>query len=461
MRNKYNIIIEKILIYIPFLTFLLYTNVHLAFAMQSNSAFVSSIINFFNKLYMKSPYIFLLIALILTIYTLINGSKKQKLITIATIIGCLLMCYNLTTESIKIGFLTVLLFVSSYLIGILFTLSIYIYIKKNNINDIKKKIITVAKSIVIYVGIMFFLAAISNTNQYSYTYVEQGVTAWIRSTNALGHALVFLLPLFMVCYIRDKKNNYLFYIIVIAILDLLIGTKACYYGLLSTSFITTLYLFIDFIKTKKHHYFKLLSLTILSVLIVLVSSNLYVSNNIKKSIKNNTNEQGKIDIVNFVISDRDSNVDIIKPAFNDSNTFTKMFGLGLYYPRFDFSYVEFDLLDNLYLRGVYGLVLYVTFFGIIVINIFKGVFNNIKKHFDIDYLSMLLTLAYIGFSSLFVGHVVFNLMTLTVAIMLMLYYIFIIDKRIETKIELLKEEASKIELSKKETSKKKYKKRKK
>lgn len=433
MKNKNNNIIENFLFYIPFLTFLLYTNVHYVFAMKSNSKFISMIINFFNKLYMKGPYIFLGIALILAIYVLINGSKKQRIITIATIIGCLLMCCNLTNDNIKVGFLTTLFFISSYLMGILYMLSISIYMKDKKINDIQKKVITGVKLIVIYVGIIFLLATLSNTNQYSYSSAEEGMTAWIRSTNALGHALVFLLPLFILFYVRDKKINYLFYIIVITILDLLIGTKACYYGLLSTLLIVNLYLFIDFLKKKKHHYFKLLSLVIVLGLVLVSSSKLYVNDNIEESIKFNTNEQGKLDIVNFVTSSRDENVDAIKPFFNDSNISTKIFGLGIYYPRFNFVYVEFDLLDILYLRGIYGLILYITFFGTIIVNIFRGFFKDIKKHFDIDYLLMFLTLGYIGFASLFVGHVIFNLMPLTVAIMVMLYYLFIINKKDEPK----------------------------
>jgi hypothetical protein len=103
-------------------------------------------------------------------------------------------------------------------------------LKDKKIEDIKKKVITGAKFVVIYIGIIFVLAILSNTNQYSYISAEQGATAWFRSTNGLGHALVFLLPLFILFYVRDKKNGYLFYIVVIGALDLAIGTKACYYS---------------------------------------------------------------------------------------------------------------------------------------------------------------------------------------------------------------------------------------
>jgi hypothetical protein len=199
---------------------------------------------------------------------------------------------------------------------------------------------------------------------------------------------------------------------------------------LSTLSIIVIYLFIDFLKNKKYHYFKLLSLAIILGASILIGSSLFVTNNIKDSIEHNTNEQNQVDIVNFVISDRDENVTIIKPFFRESNIFIKIFGLGLYYPIFDFIYVELDLLDLLYSRGFYGLILYITFYGAII-KMLMHVFINIKKCFDIDVLLMLLTLGYIGFASLFVGHVLFNLMPLTVAIMVMLYYIFTINKRLE------------------------------
>jgi hypothetical protein len=381
---------------------------------------------------MKGSYIYIVISLILAIYILINGNIKHKLIMLATVIGCFFAYDNLLFSEITTSeFLTSLLFVSSYLMGIFYTLALLIYLKDKRIEDIRKKIITSAKIIVIYVVVIFVLAILSNTSQYSYASAEQGLTAWFRSTNGLGHALVFLLPLIILFYVKDKKHKYLFYIIVISILDLMIGTKACYYGLLSTLFITTLYLSIDFLINKQYHYFKLLSLVIVLGTIIFTSNNLYVTENIKKSIKHNTNEQGQINIINFVISDRDNNVAIIKPYYEESDTFTKVFGLGLYYPKYDFIYVELDLFDLLYSRGVYGLILYVTFFGAIIINIFIKVISNIKKSFDIEVILMLLTLGYIGVASIFVGHVLFNLMPLTIAIMVMLYYPFIINKRIE------------------------------
>lgn len=430
MRSKFNNIIEKFLFYIPFITFILYTNVHSFFAMRSNSSLISVLINIFNKLYMKGPYIFLGIALLLTIYVLINGSKKQKLITLATVIGCILMGLNYF-RNIETSFLTALLFISSYLMGILYTLSIFIYMKNKSVDDIQTKIIKGIKTIVIYLGVMFLLAIISNTSQYSYNSAEKGLTGWIRSTNALGHSLVFLLPLFILLYIKDRKNNYLFYIIVIIILDLLVGTKACYFGLLSTLFISLLYLFINFSKKGKYNNFKLLSLVL--VLVILFSSNLLVNNNIKQSIDYNISEQGKFDIFNFITNNRIDNVKIIKPYFNDQDTFTKVFGIGLYYPRFDFIYVEFDLFDILYSRGIYGLILNVTFYGIIIINLFKKVFKNIKNKFNVEHLFIFLTLGYIIFTSLFIGHVAFNLMPLTVAIVIMFYYFLMIDKKDEIK----------------------------
>jgi hypothetical protein len=90
---------------------------------------------------MKGPYIFLGLSLILAIYIFINGSKKQRLITIATIVGCFLMCFNLTAESIKIGFLTVLLFVSSYLIGVLYAISLFIYKKIKILMILKRRLL--------------------------------------------------------------------------------------------------------------------------------------------------------------------------------------------------------------------------------------------------------------------------------------------------------------------------------
>lgn len=438
MKNKYNVVIEKLLLFMPFLMFILYTNVHFSFAVKSNSNLVFSILKLFNALYMRGPHIFFIISIFLAVYIFINANKKQKIISTATMVGCFLMYCSLLNRESNVDSLTTLLFISSYLIGIFYTISLIIYLKDKRIVDINKKIMKSAKACVIYISIVFVVAVLSNTSHYSYEAYEQGITAWFRSTNGLGHALVFLLPLFILFYVKEKKNKYLFYIIIISILDLVIGTKACFYGLISTLLVTVLYLIIDFFKNKKYHYTKLLSLLIISLAAILISGNLYVTNNIKKNIEYNTNEQGKVDVVNFVISGRDDNISKISPFFSKSDMFTKTFGLGLYYPRFNFIYVELDLFDLLYSRGIYGFLLYVIFFGAIVVEIFKESFKNIKKHFDIGILLMILTLSYIGFASMFVGHVLFNLMPLTVAILVVLYYMFIIKKENEMpeKIEI-------------------------
>lgn len=160
---------------------------------------------------------------------------------------------------------------------------------------------------------------------------------------------------------------------------------------------------------------------------------MYVTEKIKRSIEYNTNEQGRLNLVKFVISNRDNNLAIIKPYFDESDTFTKIFGLGLYYLEYDFIYVELDLLDLLFTRGIYGFILYITFLGAIIIKLFMQVIKNIKQCHHLVVLLMFLTLGYIGVASIFVGHVLFNLMPLTIAIMVILYYMFIISEKIKCK----------------------------
>jgi len=428
MKNKYINIVEKLLFFIPFVIFVLYTSVPFVFAIRSNSKIISFIIKIFNYMFMKGPYVFIFICIVLLIYIFLKGEKKQKIITVITIMGTLFMCLNLI--NIEINFLTTLLFVSSYLIGIFYSISLFIYFKNKKVIDIKDKIIKALKFIVNYIFIIFILSIISNTSQYSYYNADQGLTGWFKSTNGLGHALVFLLPLFILFYIKNKKNKYLYYIIVISFLDLLIGTKACYYGLISTLLVSIIYLSIDYFKYKKYHYFKLVSLIIIFLMTLLISKNIYISEHIKNSLKTNTNEKNQVDIINFTISNRDENLYIIKPYFNESNVTTKVFGLGIYYPRFDFIYIELDLYDLLYNRGIYGFLLYLGFFGYIIINLFIKLYKNFKK-LNIDVLFMFLTLGYIMFAAIFVGHVLFNLMALTLAILVMNYYYFIINKKIK------------------------------
>ena len=431
--KKYVSIVERFLFYIPFFMFILYTTVNYAYASRTNSELVLKIIGFFNQLFLIGPYIFLIMALILAIYIMIKGNSKQIIITVITFLGCFFTFHNVFTfKNDQAQYLTSLLFVATYLLGIYYTIALFIYLKDKEFKQVKKKFIAGIKTIVYYVGIIYLIALLSNTNVPSYSSTEHGLSGWFKSTNGFGHAFVFLLPLFVSLYIKDKGYKYLFYIIVIGLIDLLISTKACYYGLISTVIVGIIYLIIDFITKRKYHYFKMVSLIILLITALSISNNFYVTENIKQNIERNTNNQGWVDVVNFVISGRDRNVRSIEPYFfKESDIFTKLFGIGLYYPLFEFIYVELDLLDLLFSRGIYGFLLYVIFFGGILIKMCIRVFKNVKNNFDVDVIFMFLTLGYIGFASIFVGHVLFNLMPLTVAIMVIIYYMYEFDKRLE------------------------------
>ena len=52
----------------------------------------------------------------------------------------------------------------------------------------------------------------------------------------------------------------------------------------------------------------MVSLIILLITALSISNNFYVTENIKQNIERNTNNQGWVDVVNFVISGRDRNV---------------------------------------------------------------------------------------------------------------------------------------------------------
>ena len=137
--KKYVSIVERFLFYIPFFMFILYTTVNYAYASRTNSELVLKIIGFFNQLFLIGPYIFLIMALILAIYIMIKGNSKQIIITVITFLGCFFTFHNVFTfKNDQAQYLTSLLFVATYLLGIYYTIALFIYLKDKEFKQVKE-----------------------------------------------------------------------------------------------------------------------------------------------------------------------------------------------------------------------------------------------------------------------------------------------------------------------------------
>jgi len=187
------------------------------------------------------------------------------------------------------------------------------------------------------------------------------------------------------------------------------------------------------IKNKKFNY-KIIPLSILIISLAIFNSHLFATDNIEKSIINNTyidesDGKEKIDIGTFVFQGRQTHLEETTDKFLESSIIEKTFGLGVYYPKATYLYVEMDFFDILFQRGIYGMILYLLVYGYFLIKIVKGIFKS-KENIGTSIL-FIISIALAVISLFFVGHVMFNMMPL---IMFMII-INIFDKYLESKVQ--------------------------
>ena len=420
---------EIILPYIPLALLLLFTKIDSYKILFVNNDIIRGLLDLLSNIYPIGPYIFILMALLLTLYILFIGSQKQKIIMIITIIGGFLTYNNsMILKDFKMSFKTELLFISLYLLGILYPISLYNYFQKLNFDQIEKKVRSSLNIFIIIIIFNFIFAYLTDTFTYSYYYSQAGFSGWYIITNGIGHSLLFLLPLYMIYYIKDSNYKSLLYIIAITVIGLLIGTKAFYFSLIATLLLTTIYFIYTFFKNKNIQIFKMVPIIVILFTVFMSHDSLPVSTNIDLGIKDNMDEYGNLNVLDFTLKGRNETANIIKEDFDNSNLIVKTFGMGLYYPKYNFAYVELDYLDLLISRGVYGTLLYLSFIFFGLITVFTNVKNKFKKVDKTLLLFFLLTLGYIFVASMFVGHVIFDMVTLNITILLLMFYYFKLEQ---------------------------------
>jgi len=207
-KKSLDIFLAKALLWLPFIVVIFYTKTSASFIYKITNVIFNSIVKFLNFFYPISPYIYIVIALTLLILLLLKRDKKIITISIMTIIGVAMTCYNsLAYKEFNYNLKVEIAFVAMYILGIIFILLLNRVKENMSFEEIEKTFKKVLKAIIIYIALTFIFALITDTFYLSYRTIEQGMSGWFPVTNPLGHMIIMILPILIYYYFKERNHE--------------------------------------------------------------------------------------------------------------------------------------------------------------------------------------------------------------------------------------------------------------
>lgn len=405
---------------------------------------ILDIISYFQSKYMESSYSWIIrIALLFAVFIISFIKSKNKIKLILKLLPFAAFFILHVINLYRIHSLNIIedtkYFILVFQMPILAILLID-YIKNTNY-DLSKIKNGICYSFII-IAVSTFLAYITNTYQYTYPDSYSGITGWFSSANTISMILCALVP--WVLYMSSNSKNILLYIIAhIAVFILLYtnATRACYLTLLAS-----LVVLIFTLLFSKNEYKKLIKILITGafVLVSIFAYNFsFTSNkeNVADSVTQRNIEEIKTIVSDIDLDDIDFNnintednelilkilntsylytnlidihgeqavIDIMKPRlsaealsnnrlskvinakieFNNSDTLTKIFGIG--YSRISAHSLDLenDLQAVFYYYGYLGFIVYMLFILYFIIKAGMVFFKNMNVIHDKEYITLL------------------------------------------------------------------------
>lgn len=261
--------------------------------------------------------------------------------------------------------------------------------------------------------LLIVIPNITNTGFMSYSHSKLGNTGWFLSANTVGNILSITLPL-IIYYILKEKNHHILkiYIIISSIFIFCsIGTKSPLLSLIICIITTLAYFITQWIKNKKY---KLLSITIILLIISIVSSimilpktSFYKNIQIHKEylkIENNIDIFKNYELIDhFIFSQRLTFLSNTSNNYKKADITEKLLGIG-YIENYgtnnvNIKTIEIDYFDILYRQGIIGFTIFA--YSILSSLKQKNKIKNVllKKEIKTSFLLIILL-------SLFTGHII-------------------------------------------------------
>lgn len=285
-----------------------------------------------------------------------------------------------------------------------------------------------------------FVSILTNTSYCSYMGGDfdchlRGFLGWFNSANETSVILIFYFGMMLINYLKQKSGMGYFYLLLVAIFMILIGTKTGFIGLFGILVIYILYYLIStMINNKKVVLFKkilILLISLIAVILYIPNTPLYFNLDLsytysKEQLVNNKNNQEESEPIieqtiqdddtivanHLVFNDRDEFLIYNKEIYKNSSLFNKLFGItnqGNYINGIKYDHIcERDLHDLIIYYGIIGLLVELLIPFILLIKLIKNIVKKPKTMLDDKFIITGIVSALILAVSYLAGHTLFN-----------------------------------------------------
>lgn len=285
-----------------------------------------------------------------------------------------------------------------------------------------------------------FVSILTNTSYCSYMGGDfdchlRGFLGWFNSANETSVILIFYFGMMLINYLKQKSGMGYFYLLLVAIFMILIGTKTGFIGLFGILVIYILYYLIStMINNRKVVLFKkilILLISLIAVILYIPNTPLYFNLDLsytysKEQLVNNKNNQEESEPIieqtiqnddtivanHLVFNDRDEFLIYNKEIYKNSSLFNKLFGItnqGNYINGIKYDHIcERDLHDLIIYYGIIGLLVELLIPFILLIKLIKNIVKKPKTMLDDKFIITGIVSALILAVSYLAGHTLFN-----------------------------------------------------
>lgn len=360
--------------------------------------------------------IYNLIIVFFTYYAYKYGKKHNKLF-VKLIWGSVLLTYFI---NLIVRFSNFSPFWDYYLILYfpLFLLSLNgfdVFFQRNH--DQLKKAWYYLKIPIIYIGIVFIIALISQTSVLSYaTSAKIGVSGWYISSNSIGHLLTVSFPILLYYFINNLKNKWLWLAIALSIFaQFAIGTKAPVFGI----GITLLIFLVVLIMERFYHKRLILQQTLVVIsllLVVLVTFNF-------SPLKYNLEVSGGISQIDLA----SGRYDFLKQRASDQASLFESYSKYLLILNgnndYDVVLIEKDYFDIFYNNGIVGSLVFLIILGYYIKQASLNYFRNWRSHLNLKTASFVIPFFLLIGIAYYAGHIfVGSYIAIYSAFLIVLFY---------------------------------------
>jgi len=259
------------------------------------------------------------------------------------------------------------------------------------------------KAPIIYIGIVFIVALISQTAVISYGDTSKiGMSGWYVSSNSIGHLLTITFPILVYYLLNNVKNKVLWLALILSLFaQFAIGTKAPFFGMNIT--LSIFLMFTIFQKVYLNE--KILSR---SIIIILLMGTVFIAYNFSP-LKHNLETKGGITEIDLASGRYDFLEDRREDRREDRAAslldYSKYLLILNGHNSIKIKLIEVDYIDIVYNNGIVGGIVFIIILGFYLTSAVKNYYCNLKKNLNLETLSYFVSVFLMLGIAYYAGHI--------------------------------------------------------